>query len=114
VNVLFYSFFNLGARWGRRTPRPGRFTPGEKHGTHRTGGWVGPMASLDGGGEHLLPPTGFEPRSVQPAANRYTDSGIPAALLRSEGRIFIHKCSGFLVFKGFHLHLNKTNEEPEM
>jgi hypothetical protein len=28
VEVLFYSFFNLGARWGGwSTPRRGRFTP---------------------------------------------------------------------------------------
>jgi len=28
VNVWFYSFFNLGVRWGGRSrPRPGRFTP---------------------------------------------------------------------------------------
>jgi hypothetical protein len=32
---------------GWSTSRPGRFTPGKKHGTNCTGGWVGPMAGLD-------------------------------------------------------------------
>jgi hypothetical protein len=32
VEVLLYSFFNLGARWGGWfTPRPGRFTLGERN-----------------------------------------------------------------------------------
>ena len=38
----------------------------ERPGTHCTGGWVGPRASL-------APPTGFDPRTVQPVASRYTD-----------------------------------------
>jgi len=30
-----YPFFNLGAKWGGRpTPRPGRFTPGERKPIH--------------------------------------------------------------------------------
>jgi hypothetical protein len=41
--------FNFGARWGGwSTPRSGRFTPGEKSGTHCTGGWMGPRAGLEG------------------------------------------------------------------
>jgi hypothetical protein len=43
-----------------------------------TGGWVGPRACVDGCGEHLLPPRGFDPRTVQPVASRYTDGAIPA------------------------------------
>ena len=55
-----------------------------------------------------LAPTGFEPRCVQPVESRYTDYTNPAALLRGKDRTFIHKCRVFLVVKGFHLHLNKT------
>jgi hypothetical protein len=32
-------------------PRANSFTPGEKPGTHRTRGWVGPRAGLEGCGE---------------------------------------------------------------
>ena len=48
VEVQLYSFLNLGTRWGwvvNATPRP--LYPPERHGTHCTGGWVGPRAGLD-------------------------------------------------------------------
>ena len=57
---------------GWSAPRPGRFTPGERPGTHCIGGWVGPRAGLDGCGKSRLPP-GFDARTVQPVASRYTD-----------------------------------------
>jgi hypothetical protein len=64
---------NLGARRGGwSAPRPGRFTPGKERGTHCTGGWVGPQ----GGSvrvRKISPPPGFDPRTVQPVASRYTD-----------------------------------------
>jgi hypothetical protein len=41
-------FLNLGTRRGVwLASRPGRFYPGERPGTHCTGGWVGPGAGLD-------------------------------------------------------------------
>ena len=92
---------------GGLTPRPGRFTLGEKPGTYKTGGWVCPMAGLDGDGEHFLP----LPASNPEASSRYircTDYTNSATLLRGKDRIFIHKCRVFLVVKGFHLHLNRT------
>ena len=46
--------------------------PLEKPRTQCTGGWVGPRAGLDGCGKSGLPP-GFDPRTVQPVASRYTD-----------------------------------------
>ena len=52
------------------TPRP-HFTPGERLGTPRTGGWVGPRAGLDG--RKISSPPGFDPRSVQPVVSRHTD-----------------------------------------
>ena len=57
--------------WGVSvTPRP-LFTPGKDPGTHCTGGWVGPRAGLDRCGKSR-PPPGFDPRTVQPVASRYT------------------------------------------
>ena len=50
---------------------PAALTPGEI-GTHCTGGWVGPRAGLDGCAK-FRPPPGFDPRTVQPVASRYTD-----------------------------------------
>jgi hypothetical protein len=46
-------------------------------GTHRTGDWVGSMAGLDGC-RKSRPPPGFDPRTFQPIASRYTDWAIPA------------------------------------
>ena len=45
--------------------------------THCTGGWVGPRAGLDEC-EKSRPLPGFDPRTVQPVASRYTDYTIPA------------------------------------
>ena len=39
--------------------------------------YVGPRAGLEGCGKSR-PPPGFEPRTVQPVASRYTDWAIPA------------------------------------
>jgi hypothetical protein len=50
---------------GLSTPRPGRFTPGERPGTHCIGGWVGPRDDLDGCGKSRPPPV-FDPRTGQP------------------------------------------------
>ena len=41
----------IGARWGGWSSLPGRFTPEERPDTDGTGGWMGPRASLDGGGK---------------------------------------------------------------
>ena len=46
--------------------------PRERHGTHCTGGWMGPRPGLDRRGKSR-PPPGFDPRTVQPAASHYTD-----------------------------------------
>jgi hypothetical protein len=46
----------------------------ERPGTHRTGGWVGPSAGLDGCVKtRPPPPPGFDPRTVHPVVSRYTD-----------------------------------------
>jgi hypothetical protein len=51
--------------------------PQERPGTHRIGGWMGPRAGLEKCGKSRSPP-GFDPRTIQPAARRYTDYAIPA------------------------------------
>jgi hypothetical protein len=66
-------FLDLGDRRGwvvSTMPRP--FYPLERPGTHRTGGWVGPRAVQDLCEKSRLPP-GFDPRTVEPVASRYTD-----------------------------------------
>ena len=60
--------------WVVVTPWP--FYPRERPGTHCIGGWVGPRASLDLCGKSRLAP-GFDPRTVQPVASRYTVRTIP-------------------------------------
>ena len=51
---------------------PADLYPRERHGTHYTGGWVGPRACLDRYGKSRPPPR-FDPRTVQPVASRYID-----------------------------------------
>jgi hypothetical protein len=64
-----------GDEWS--TPRPGRFTPGKetRHPLYRRlggpQGWSGRVLKIS-------PPPGFDPRTVQPVASRYTDRAIPA------------------------------------
>ena len=52
-------------------PRP-LFIPRKRPGINCTGGWVDPRAGVDRCGKSRLPP-GFDPRTVQPVASRYTD-----------------------------------------
>ena len=49
------------------------------------GGWVGPRASLDRW--KILPPPGFDPRTVQPVASRYKDYAISAHTIILEPHI---------------------------
>jgi len=56
---------------GLRHP-PAAHYPQEGPSTYCTRGWVGPRAGLDRGGKSR-PPQGFDPRTVQPVASRYTD-----------------------------------------
>ena len=67
-------FFNLGARWGRwSTSRPGRFTPQKDPvSIVQEAGWA------PGSVQKISPLPGFDPRTVQPVASRYTDGAIPA------------------------------------
>jgi hypothetical protein len=55
----------------------------ERPATHCTGGWVGPRDVLNRCGTSR-PPPGFDPRTVQPVASRYTDWAIPAHSIREQ------------------------------
>jgi len=56
---------------------PSALPPGKRRVTHCIGGWVRPRAGLDIYGKFRHLP-GFEPRTAQPVASRYTDWAIPA------------------------------------
>jgi hypothetical protein len=67
-------FLNLGARWEwvvNSMTRP--LYHQERPGIHCIGGWVALRASLEEFGKSC-PPPGFDPRTVQTVASRYTDS----------------------------------------
>jgi hypothetical protein len=48
---------------------PAALYPRERLGTHFTGGWVDRFGQV----RKISPPPGFDPRTVQPVASRYTD-----------------------------------------
>ena len=53
------------------TPRPGRFTPGrDPYPSYRR---LGGPHGRSGQVRNISPPPGFDPRTVQPVASRYTD-----------------------------------------
>jgi hypothetical protein len=56
---------------------PAALPPGKRLGTHCIVGWVDPRADQDGCGMSR-PQPGFDPRTVQPVASRYTDCAAPA------------------------------------
>ena len=55
---------------------PAALTPGERHDTHCTVGWVAPRPVWSGA--ENSPPPRFDPRTVHPVASRYIDCAIPA------------------------------------
>ena len=57
------------------TPPPALY-PRERHGTHFTGGWVGPRAGLDG--RKISSPTGFDPEPSSPVAQSLYRLSYPA------------------------------------
>jgi hypothetical protein len=73
-------------------PRPGRFTPGKETRYpfyRRLGGPQGRSGRV----RKISPPRGFDPRTVQPVASRYTDYAIPAHIIlqeRSEMKISLN------------------------
>jgi len=78
VQVYLYAFFNLGARCGRvvRT-RSDSFTPRKVTRYPLYSKLVGPQGQSKRVW-NLLSQPGFDPRTAQPVASRYTDWAIPA------------------------------------
>jgi hypothetical protein len=80
VEVLLYSFLTSaleGGGWS--APRPGRFTPGKDPVpiVHEAG-WTPGLGP--GRVRKISPPSGFDPRTVQPVASRTTDWATPTAI----------------------------------
>ena len=57
---------------GGQRHAPAALLPGHRPGTHCIGGWVGSRAGQDVHGKSI-PPKGFDHRTVQPVASRYTE-----------------------------------------
>ena len=76
----------------KATPRP--LYPLERSSTHCIGCRVGPRAGLDGCGKSR-PPPGFDSRTAQPVASRYTDRAIPAPENMQHSSLFlVNSCYG--------------------
>jgi len=82
IAVLFSLTSALdGGGWSM--PRSGRFTSG-KETSYPSYIRLGEPQRLSGQVWKILPPLGFDPRTVEPVASRYTDYVIPAHVLCSE------------------------------
>ena len=64
VKVTLEQATTAQMRMGSQCHAPGPLQLRERPGTHFTGGWVGPRASLEKCGKSR-PPLGFDPRTVQ-------------------------------------------------
>jgi hypothetical protein len=76
---------------GWSTPRPDRFTPGKETrypSYRRLGGPQGQSGKV----RKISPPLGFDPRTFQPVASRYTDYAIYAihSKLELDFHLFLH------------------------
>jgi hypothetical protein len=65
--------------------------PGERPGTHCAGGWVGPRG-WSGQVRKISPPPGFDPRTIQPVASRYTDYGTRPLIIGKWKWLFMNGC----------------------
>jgi hypothetical protein len=119
--IWLYSFFNLGCRWGwvvNATPRPGRFTPG-KETRYQLYRRLGGLQGRSGRVRKISPPPGFDPRTVQPVASRYTDCAIETCrriyciYIFSNGATAPSRpgpphCQGFTIIPNRHTTLGRT------
>ena len=85
--------------WGS-APRPGRLYSRERPGIYCTGGWVGPMAGLDG--RKILSQPGFDPRTDQPVAPALYRLSYPAhwniKCQNAKGRLQTSCCFTYFLF----------------
>ena len=87
---------------------PAALYPRERPGTQCTGGWVGLRAGLDRCGK--FPPPGFDPRTVQPVASRYTDWATRHCRWLGCNKITFINPSAFLI----HLKFDITQPPPNL
>ena len=83
----------------------------ERPGTHCTGGWVGPRVGLDRCGKSRPPPSGFDPRTVQAVASRYTNYATRPTFACKK---YHEKNSGTLVNLRAHVPPNRKQECQQM
>ena len=69
---------------------PAALYPWERPGTHRTGGWVGPRAGLEG--RKISPPPGFDPGPL----NAYTLSEIITSCKALKSQVHFLDCCQFI------------------
>jgi hypothetical protein len=67
-------------RVGGQLHAPAVLPPGKRPGAHCIGGWVGLRPGWTAA--ENLAPSGFDPRTVQPVASRYTDRAILAYFMQ--------------------------------
>ena len=85
--IQFYSFFNLGARWGGwLMPRRGRFAPGQEVWCQFCSRLGGPQDRFER--VRKIAPTGISSPDLQPIASRSTDRAIPARTVDVQWSIF--------------------------
>ena len=94
-------------RDGWSAPRNGRFTPGKDPVPHCTGGWVGSRAGCG----KSRPPPGFDPRTIQPVASRYTDWATPTTFNTNGMCISTDNTNNMMTFMtlwhSYHTHLKE-------
>ena len=76
IEVQLYSLSSVLDRGWWSTPRPGRFLPPGKT-RYQLYRRLGGPQGWSGRVQKILPPPGFDPRTAQPVASRYTDWAIP-------------------------------------
>jgi hypothetical protein len=104
VGVYLYSFFNVAARWRWwSTPRPGRLIPekGTRYSLYRR---LGGPHGRSGQGRKVSPPSGFDPRTVQPLVSGYTDCAVKV--------FFFHGATSPLVGQGL-LVIEASRSHPD-
>jgi hypothetical protein len=96
---------------GGQPHAPAALPLGKRHGVHYTGGWVGSRDCLGCCGK-CRPPRVFDPRTVQPVANRYTDYGVTENVNYATRKpVFIRKKNSGLVKTERQLRLSPDTRE---
>ena len=83
-SVIALIFHDRGTRRSESGQQhdPAALHPRERPGTHFTGGWMGPMAGLDG--RKISSPQGFDHWTVQPVASIPTELPGPHTEIRTD------------------------------